>query len=404
MHRFVRSASLLVALLALAAPAWAQTPPTFLFKFGVQGTGNGQFFSPYGIAIDDSGNVYVADAGLARIQKFTSEGQYMMRWGEGGSADGQFASPHDIAIDAQGDVYVAEYTGNRVQKFTRNGVFLRKWGTAGSGNGQFNHLRGIAASDQGQIFVADEGNNRVQRFDQSGVYLGQWGVLGSTQGEFTSPQRVNVDLDGRVYVSDSFTNERVQQFDIFGNFVRILGTGNQGAGDGDFHFPEGIVTDTGRNIYVVDSGNNRVQKFNVLGEFVTKWGTSGTGDGQFNTPLGIAVTPGGRVYVVDNTNYRIQVFQTSTVDVPSRPSRLSLAAASPARHSLDVDFELPRASLVDLAVYDLKGRLVEQAMARELRPAGPNQWHGQTPAVGGIYFLVLRTDDDRVTRKVVIVD
>lgn len=406
MHRFVRSVSLVVTMLALAAPVSAQTPPTFLFKFGVQGTGDGQFFLPTGIAVDDSGNVYVVDSSFPRVEKFTSEGQFMMSWaGSPGPGNG-FASPQDIAIDAQGNVYVCEYTGQRVQKFTRNGVYLTKWGTAGSGNGEFNHPRGIAATSQGQIYVTDEGNNRVQRFDQSGAYLGQFGVLGNAPGQFTSPQHVHVDADGRLYVSDATTNNRVQEFDIFGNFVRILGTGNYGTADGDFRFPEGIATDPGRNIYVSDSGNDRVQKFNVLGDLVTKWGTTGSGDGQFNLPDGIAVTPSGRVYVVDSFHYRVQVFQTSIVDVAPRPSRLAFGAVwpTPAQHALDIHFEMPRAGLVSLDIRDVRGRLVQRALSQAFRPAGPNQWHGDIPAAAGIYFLELRTDVDRATRKVVVVD
>lgn len=404
MHRFACSASLLVGLLVLAAPASAQTPPTFLFKFGVQGTGDGQFFNPTGIAVDDSGNVYVVDSGSPRVEKFTSEGQFMMSWA--GSTGAQFASPQDIAIDAQGNVYVVEFTGQRVQKFTRNGVYLSKWGTPGSGNGQFNNPEGIAVTPQGQVFVTDSYNHRVQRFDLSGFYLGQFGVLGNDPGQFTYPQKIHVDPDGRVYVSDATTNNRVQEFDIFGNFVRILGTGNYGTGDGDFRFPLGIATDPGRNIYVSDGGNNRVQKFNVLGDLVTKWGTTGSGDGQFSNPDGIAVTSSGRVYVVDVLHYRVQVFQTSVVDVAPRPSRLAFGAVwpTPARRMLDVHFEMPRAGLVNLEVRDVRGRLVQRELSQAFRPAGPNEWHGDIPAAAGIYFLVLQTDDDRATRKVVVVD
>ena len=82
----------------------------------------------------------------------------------------------------------------------------------------------------------------------------------------------------------------------------------QGTGDGQFIRPAGLSVDTSGNIFVVDEGNNRIQKFDSNGNFITKWGTQGTGDGQFEEPTGIALDSSGNVYVVDRGNSRIQVF------------------------------------------------------------------------------------------------
>jgi hypothetical protein len=89
----------------------------FIAKWGSLGHGDGQFYCPYGIAIDSSGNVYVADTDNSRIQKFTSGGSFIAKWGSGGSGDGQFYYPFGIAVDSSGNVYVADTYNHRVQKF-----------------------------------------------------------------------------------------------------------------------------------------------------------------------------------------------------------------------------------------------------------------------------------------------
>src|SRR5213592_803022 len=106
-------------------------PPcgTFLLKWGIKsGTGNGELRSPWGVATDGSGNVYVADSGNHRIQKFDANGTFLTAWGSPGSGDGQFRGPEGVATDASGHVYVTDYYGGRIQKFDANGTFLTAWG------------------------------------------------------------------------------------------------------------------------------------------------------------------------------------------------------------------------------------------------------------------------------------
>ncbi len=89
------------------------------------------------MTVDSSGNVYVADYGNNRIQKFDSNGNFITKWGSQGSGDGQFIQLNDVAVDSSGNVYVADYGNNRIQKFDSNGNFITKWGSHGSGDGQF---------------------------------------------------------------------------------------------------------------------------------------------------------------------------------------------------------------------------------------------------------------------------
>ncbi len=94
-----------------------QPAPSFLMKWGSYGSGDGQFYGPYGIAVDASGNVYVTDSGNNRVQKFTSNGTFITKWGSQGSEDGQFSGPDGIAVDANGNVYVVDRSNHRIQKF-----------------------------------------------------------------------------------------------------------------------------------------------------------------------------------------------------------------------------------------------------------------------------------------------
>ena len=168
---------------------------------GATGSGDGQFNSPRGVAVDSSGNVYVTDQLNHRIQKFDSNGTFITKWGS------NFSFPRGVAVDSSGNVYVVDSENHRIQKFDSSGNFLLKWGSRGSGDGQFNFPFpvGVAVDSSGNVYVTDQINDRIQKFDSSGTFITKW------VSNFSLPSGVAVDSSGNVYVVD-INNNRIQKF------------------------------------------------------------------------------------------------------------------------------------------------------------------------------------------------
>jgi hypothetical protein len=276
----------------------------FMTKWGSGGSGNGQFNSPWGIAVDNSGNVYVVDTGNNRVQKFTSSGAYVTKWGSAGSGNGQFNEPYGIAVDNSGFLYVVDRKNVRVQQFSLTGTFLVQWTTDPNDWGSDPH--GIAIYGSGILYITDFSNHHVSRFTTTGALLSHWGSGGNTDGSFVQPYGVTVDQSEYIYVADT-SNHRVQKFNSSGTF--LVKWGSQGSADGQFSNPKGIAIDGSGRVHVVDSDNHRIQVFTSSGSFIEKWGSQGSADGQFSNPVGVAFDSAGHIYVVDQGNHRIQKFR-----------------------------------------------------------------------------------------------
>ncbi len=297
-------------------------------KWGKPGRGasllhGGEFIAPmYGLCADQQGSLFVVDNGNNRVQKFDNAGNFIILWGSFGSANANFHNPTGIACDGKGDVWVVDTNNHRVQKFDgKLGGYMMKFGSRGNGEGQFNAPWGIAVDRvRGYIYVVDSANFRVQKFDMSGEFIMAWGSFGNGDGQFYFPRGVAVDQeDGTVYVVD-MGNHRIQKFDTSTNVLPQLLTkwgGSSAPGHassalaqeaGQLRSPWGITVDGAGQLYVTDTGNHRIEKFDSEGNFITQWGGFGNGDGQFNFPYGIAIDAKGSVFVVDSGNTRVQQF------------------------------------------------------------------------------------------------
>jgi DNA-binding beta-propeller fold protein YncE len=292
------------------------TTPVFSNQFGAEA---GQLKHPLSDAVDSAGNVWVTSNESDLVEKFSSTGVLEATYGSQGTGEKQFIGPWGIAIDPRnGNVYVSDQANSRVEELSSTGAFIKvfgwgvgkaakaefeicttecKAGLAGAGNGQFSAMAGLAVDTSGNVLVADFGNNRVQEFNEKGEYVKKFGTVGKGAEQFEGP--LNIAIYGSdLYITD-YHNNRVQEFTTSGTHVKVFG--EAGSENGKFSNPYGIAVDPRNgNVYVVDSGNHRVQQFSSAGTFITKFGSSGTGAGQFTTPIGISIGSSGGIYVVDN--------------------------------------------------------------------------------------------------------
>ncbi len=171
-----------------------------------------------GVAFDNSGNVWITNGG--GIQEYSSSLSYITQIVSfqyepfPGVPYYEYSSlnyPTDVAVDSSGNVWVADSNNNRIVEFDSSGTNITLFGTEGSGNGEFENLTGLAVDSLGNVWVADGGNNRIQEFSNSGAYITQFGTEGTGNGEFEFPNDVAVDSSGNVWVVD-FNNNRIQEF------------------------------------------------------------------------------------------------------------------------------------------------------------------------------------------------
>ena len=341
--------ALTLLLFALPAGVQAAVVVTTLagsagFDGSADGTGSAARFTfPRSVAVDSSGNVYVADTYNHTIRKVTPGGVVTTLAGSAGvvgSADGtgsaaRFNQPGGVAVDSSGNVYVADFYNHTIRKVTPSGVVTTLAGTAGvegsaDGTGseaRFYYPNGVAVDSSGNVYVADYINQTIRKVTPEGVVTtlaGSAGFSGSADGtgseaRFTFPLGVAVDSSGNVYVAD-FYNHTIRKVTPSGVVTTLAGTaGVEGSADGTgsearFYYPNGVAVDSSGNVYVADYINQTIRKVTPEGVVTTLAGSagfSGSADGtgseaRFNHPLGVAVDSSGNVYVGDTDNSTIR--------------------------------------------------------------------------------------------------
>lgn len=384
-----------MAMMSVVRVTQAQAPP-FLLTWGSAGNGTGQFNGPYGIAVDNASAVYVTDNYNHRVQKFTGDGVYVTQWGSHGNTDGQFQNPTAIAVDNQGYVYVLDGGNGRVQKFTNSGTFLSSWGSTIAVNGLFYSPYGLCTDAAGDVYVTDINPPRVERFTGSGLFIQTFGTSGGS-GQLVSPYGVGVDQNGQVYVTDAFPG-RVVKYSPQGNFEYQWPLGNN---------ERGVGIDSYGHVYVADYSGNQIREFDGSGNPLNQWGAPGSGDGQLNGPVWVAMDASNNVFITDSGNNRVQKFGPSLVSVTSNEWTLMLFPASPNPcYEPTLRFSLPQAGQADLVIYDILGRRLKTWHWSTLAP-GPHQvtWDGRTDQGAaippGVLFYRLEAGGQALKQKMI---
>jgi len=313
-------------------------------------------FNPVGIAFDRAGNLYIADSSNDRVRKVSQDGVIIKLAGklgpvhgfdgDGGPAtEAELAGPQGVAVDDAGNLFIADTDNNRIRKVNAAGIIdtIAGNGVAGfAGDGgpatlaSFNHPTDVAVDRAGNLYVVDTDNHRIRRISAGGVIStlagngdpGRDGV-GTFSGDggpavtagLALPNAIALDASGNLYISDYF-NHRIRRIDgATGIIDSVAGSGTAGfAGDngpataGQLFWPSGIAVDTAGTLYIGDTQNNRVRRVasGIMTTVAGNGSTRYTGDGgpataaALDIPQKVAVDRSGNVYIADASNGRIR--------------------------------------------------------------------------------------------------
>ena len=277
----------------------------FLFSFGTEGEEPGQFRFPAGVSTDPNGNVYVADTGNNRIQKFNSKGKLLLFYGGFGWDSGQFQQPLGLSARNGLDVYVADYANRRIERYDKDLNWINSFYSdpAAEERLEFGFVNSVSTSLHGDLFLVDDENKRVVKLNAEFELEVSFGDFDWGEGALGDPARVFVSRDDYVFVSDS-KEGRIVVFDYYGNYLYRIG-------ENILKMPAGVVTSQdGLMLFVSDVAKHQIFVFDKEGRLISQIGSQGEKFGAFQNPRDLALY-NNVLYVADTDNHRIQVFELS---------------------------------------------------------------------------------------------
>ncbi len=335
----------------LSLPAWGQTYLIFTMAGnGTQGyTGDSgaatsaELALPGSIAFDKSGNLYIADGVNNVIRKvsngtittFAGNGTAGYLGDKGPATSAELNDPTGVAVDGSGNVYIADSANQVVRMVNPAGIITTFAGSnvggfsgdAGPANqAELNLPTAVAVDSSGNVYICDSNNNAIRE-----VINGTINTVGLTQAYLLTPEGVAVDASGNIFVADT-GNERIVEFTaVTYNFYVIAGTGVTGfSGDNgpalnaELADPKGVAVDSQGYVYIADTINSRIRKVGLDGVITTIAGTGQPtygGQGQYATtapmsfPSAVALDPAGNVYLADTHNSVVRMLQLETPSI-----------------------------------------------------------------------------------------
>ena len=272
-----------------------------VLSFGKEGSGDGMFNYPRGVAVSDGDEIVVADCNNHRVQVFDSNGTFLRSFGHKGENAGEFSRPDGIAIDKDGKMFVADCDNNRVQIFSWEGRHLDSFGGKGSLDSQLSDPWGLSLDSTGNVIVADTGNKLIKIFTPDGRFVMKIGG----QGSLSYP--VHCVQCGEYFIVSDRGEHCIKVFNREGHFQYKFG--KKGEGNGEFNHPRFLSVTQSKHLLVCDEDNHRIQVFELDGKLVGKFGTKGSKLGEFNTPFSLAILSNDQIVVSDRSHDRIQIFE-----------------------------------------------------------------------------------------------
>ena len=246
---------------------------------------------------DSKGQLIVVEGDGATVSVLTPEGEKIRTFGKLNNAYG-------VTVDKDDNIYVVEYS-NRVNKFSSDGEFVAAVGSQGSGNLQFTNPFGICYNKRdNNLYVPDLSNHRIQVISTELKFVRCFDTPGKGNGQLQNPLYASFDSANNLYVTDYY-NHRVQVFTAEGQFLRTF---SQKADGQELSSPYAIAIDSSDTVYVSENGPNHVSVFTSQGAYITTFGGPGTEEGQFNGIYGLSIDRNDSVVVSDHGNGRLQIF------------------------------------------------------------------------------------------------
>jgi hypothetical protein len=341
---------------------------------------------PTGVGVDSSGNIYIADCNNNRIREVNHSTGFISTFAGGYIGDGSAAtaavltSPYGTAVDSSGDIFIADTSDNRVREINHaTGVIttVAGTGTAGySGDGSqataamLSSPRGVALDSAGNLYIADCNNNRIREVNFStgvittiagngvGGYAGDGGQ--ATSAEIWDPYAIALDGSGDLFIAD-YGNQRIREVKLSSGVITTIAGG--GTGDGQaataapLNYPENVAVDSAGNLYIADFDNNRVRKVNHATDLITTVAGTGTagynGDGgqataaELSAPYAVALDSAGNLYIADSNNERVRKVNLSTGVITTIAGNGSYGYSGDGGQATTAEFEYLRGIALD---------------------------------------------------------